>query len=89
MTYERFYTEDEKNKAAEVSRQKFSKNLWEKGVQIIENNVKIYDNEPNCIVEGHLDTEEAIGSSQPITAELPETKTEETIDLDERSGNNN
>lgn len=89
VTYERFYTEDEKNKAAEVIRQKFSKNLLEKGVQIIENNVKIYDNEPNCIVEGHLDTEEAIGSSQPITAELPETKTEETIDLDERSGNNN
>lgn len=67
ITYERFYTEDEKKQAALVIQQKFKKNLIEKGVQIIENNVKIYENESNCIVEGHLETEEAIGRTQAVT----------------------
>lgn len=69
ITYDRFYTEEEKNKLLEATDRQFVKNLIEKGVQIIENNVRILENEKDCIIEGNFITEESIGIKQAVTPE--------------------
>ena len=82
VAYERFYTEEEKKQQAEKIHQAYMKNLMEKGVQIIENNVKILDNESNCTVEGNFITEEAICQKQSIS------EPEKTGESDERNRDN-
>lgn len=79
ITYERFYTEDEAKQLAETMHQNFLEKLIEKGVQILENNVKILRNESDCQIEGHIITEEKIGQIQSIT------EPEETRESDERN----
>ena len=49
------------------------KNLMEKGVQIIENNVKIQENGSSWSVEGTVTVEEQIGLTRYIT-EVEETR---------------
>lgn len=81
VTYERFYTEEEKNQLAERAQSQYLENLMEKGVQIIENNVKILDNESVLTIEGNVTAEELIGQTKATT----ETEGEQIPD--ERSGN--
>ncbi len=80
VRYERFYTEDEENLVSEGIYRNFVKNLEEKGVQIIENNVKILEDEAVCRMEG------TIKARQPITQVQRITDLEETKELDEHSG---
>lgn len=82
VAYERFYTEEEKKQEAEAIHQAYIKNLMEKGVQIIENNVKILDNESNCMVEGNFITVEPITQRQRIS------ESAETGESDERNRDN-
>ena len=78
ISYERPYTEEEKKQAADEINENLKKNLLEKGVQILENHVKILDNESLCQIAIDLVAEEAVGQSQgveiPITQEQEETK---------------
>ena len=63
ITYERPYTEKEKDQLAQTINEEIKKNLLEKGVQILENHVKILDSESLCriamdfVVEGAAGTE--------------------------------
>ncbi len=80
VTYERTYTEEEKNRLAEQIQGQYLENLMEKGVQIIENNVKILDNESVLTIEGHVTAEELIGQTKTAA------QTEGEQLPDERSG---
>ncbi|MEG7529908.1 MAG: sporulation protein YqfD [Hungatella sp.] len=66
QTYERFYTREEENALANQIENLFLKNLMEKGVHIIENNVKILDNESVCRIEGIVTVEKSIGQDLPM-----------------------
>lgn len=66
VEYERFYTEEEKKQIAEKTQRQFLEKLMEKGVHIIENNVKILDNESVCRIEGSVVAESPIGQTQRI-----------------------
>ncbi|MDO5348429.1 MAG: sporulation protein YqfD [Lachnospiraceae bacterium] len=79
--YEAFYTKSEIQQVSEGIYQNFVKNLSEKGVQIIENDVKILEDESVCRMEGVLRTRESITQVQRIT----EPKETENIEY-ERSG---
>lgn len=79
--YERFYTKEELEQVSEGIYQNFIKNLSEKGVQIIENNVKILEDESMCRMAGTIKTKEPIAQVQQIT-DLKETEHIE----DEHSG---
>lgn len=80
VTYERYYTEEEKNQLAEQVQTQYLENLMEKGVQIIENNVKILGDESVLTIEGDVTAQELIGQIKEIT----ETEGEQIPD--ERSG---
>ena len=83
ITYECLYTKEEENDKGTRIHQEFVKNLLEKGVQIIENNVKIQDDGSNCAVNSYVLAVEAIGEQQTIQEE--QMKTEEIIEPDERN----
>ncbi len=85
ISYERPYTEEEKKEIAETINDNIKINLLEKGVQIIENHVKIQDNESQCQVHMDFVTEEAIGKNQSIEVRMMQEEPEETINLDERN----
>lgn len=74
--YDAFYTKEEIGHVAEGIYQNFVKNLGEKGVQIIENDVKILEGESVCKMEGTISAKESIGQIQQIT-DLEETSKEE------------
>lgn len=78
VSYERPYTDQEKELVSEKLRQDQIKNLMEKGVQIIENNVKIQEYDDSWKVEGIIVAEEQIGVKRYIT------EYEETRETDER-----
>ncbi len=78
--YESFYTEEEVKQVSEGIYQNFVKNLSEKGVQIIENNVKILEDGTECQMTGTIQTRESIIQVQRIT--IPE----ETEKINEHSG---
>lgn len=82
MTYERFYTKEEKKQIGKRLQNQFLEKLIEKGVHIIENNVKILGNEFVCTIQGSAVGEELIGMQAQIT------EPEEKIEPDERSGEN-
>lgn len=69
VSYERYYTEEELNAKAQAIHQNFLRNLEEKGVQIIENNVKIRIDETLCHVEGSYRAQGPIGVAQTIREE--------------------
>lgn len=79
--YESFYTKAQMEQVSEGIYQNFVKNLNEKGVQIIENDVKILEDESVCRMEGTITALESIAQIQEIT-ELKETENLEY----ERSG---
>lgn len=81
VTYERPYRQEEKEEEARKLQEYYQKNLMEKGVQIIENNVKIQEDGVLWKVEGVVSGEEQIGRERYIT-EFEET--EETKETDER-----
>lgn len=84
ISYERPYTEEEKNQAAFKVYEDVKKNLLEKGVQILENHVKILDNESLCQIAIDITAEEPIGSAQGMV--IPGTDNrEETNESNERN----
>ena len=82
--YDAFYTEEEIIQVGEGIYQNFVKNLSEKGVQIIENDVKILKDGSSCKMEGKLQAKEPIAQIQQIT-DLEETENGEY----EHSGEHN
>lgn len=80
--YERNYTENEKKQITKTVHHQFMEKLIEKGVHIIENNVRILDNASICKIEGSVTAEESIGQIQRIM------ETEGEAEADERSGDN-
>ena len=79
VSYERPYRQEEKEEEARKLRENYQKNLMEKGVQIIENNVKIQEDGVLWKVEGLVTGEELIGTQRYIT------EFEETKETDERN----
>lgn len=74
--YDAFYSKKELECVAEGIYQNFVKNLSEKGVQIIQNDVKILEGESVCKMEGTISAKESIGQVQQIT-DLKENKEKE------------
>lgn len=74
--YDAFYTKKEIEQVGEGIYQNFVKNLSEKGVQIIQNDVKILEDESVCKMEGTIWTKEPIAQIQQIT-DREETENEE------------
>lgn len=73
VSYERPYTQEEKEEEARILEEEYLKNLTEKGVQIIENNVKIQEYGGSWKAEGNVTVEEQIGVTNYIT-EFEETR---------------
>lgn len=74
ITYEKNYSQEELEGLAEEYKNQIVEKLIEKGVQIIQNNVKILINGSNCQFQVQIDAEERIGVAEPIS------ETEETLD---------
>lgn len=79
VSYERPYTDEEKEQMSLKVQEDYIKNLMEKGVQIIENNVKIQEYGVSWKVEGTVAGEEQIGVKRYIT------EFEETNKIDEHN----
>lgn len=77
--YERFLTKGELEAIKNEINDAKIQNLEQKGVQIIENNVKILDKSSVWVIQGDLVIEDSIGAGQDII------KTEETDQPDERN----
>ena len=71
------YTGEELSAMAEEYRRETEAKLIEKGVQIIENNVTILDNESVCLFRLEMTTEEPAGSPAPIETEMEEEQSAE------------
>ena len=84
ISYERPYTEEEKKELADKMNQEFEKKLLEKGVQILENHVKILDNESLCQIAMDFITDEPVGRQEGIKMQTTE-EPEETNHSDERN----
>lgn len=69
MIYEKNYTVQEKQDAAERLHNQVMKKLMEKGVPIIENNVKILDNSLSFRVQGYMILEEEISAGTTLTTQ--------------------
>lgn len=69
ITYERPYTQEEKEQEAEAYYQQAEKNLLEKGVHILKNHVRILDNESLCQIEVEITAREKIGIGADIREE--------------------
>ncbi len=75
VSYERYYTKEEMDAKGSEIHQNFLHNLSEKGVHIIENNVKILEDASLCHVEGEVIAEGPIGRKEGIS-ENPAPKTD-------------
>ena len=84
VSYERPYTDEEKKELAEQMNQSFQKKLMEKGVQILENHVKILDNESLCQISMDFVTDEPLGRKEALKMQTIE-EPEETNNLNERN----
>lgn len=84
VSYERPYTEEEKKKLADDMDTAFQKKLLEKGVQILENHVKILDNESLCQIAIDYVAEEPVGRPEAVEIQRTE-EPEETINLNEHN----
>ncbi|RGZ01493.1 sporulation protein YqfD [Clostridium sp. AM58-1XD] len=78
-TYERPYTADEKERLKVEVNSQFLEKLGEKGVQIIGNNVRIQESGGGFSVICTADTEEAIGTSRPLTIQEPADDGQEPV----------
>lgn len=96
ITYDAWYS---KKEASEKAERKLSEILWkftQKGMQILENDVKVISDGSNCIVEGTITTMEDIACPQTIPvldegkkqADINTKKTEEILGSDEYNGDN-
>ncbi len=86
ISYERPYTAKEAEEAAKRIEAHYLENLLQKGVQIIENNVKIQENGSFYIIEGQVAAEEMIAIKQPVAdmeqpAETYPKENEETTEI--------
>lgn len=81
VPYEKKYTEKELQCLAEEYKNEISENLIQKGVQIIENNVRILVNGSKCRFEADLITEESIKQEA-----APEEGTGQEADMSEKQG---
>ena len=70
--YERPYTQEEVQEAAEDVQRRYLENLMEKGVQIIENNVKILENGYQYEICAEASGIQQIGFSRPVQPESGE-----------------
>ena len=84
ISYERPYTDEEKNQIAEKTNDSFQKKLLEKGVQILENHVKILDNESLCQISIDVVAKEPVGRQEAIEIQRSE-EPEETNNINERN----
>lgn len=84
ISYERPYTEEEKKQLSESMNENLTKNLLEKGVQILENHVKILDNEFLCQITMDFVTEEAMGKAEELIIQRTE-EPKETDTANERN----
>lgn len=75
--YDKKYTEMELLEIAEEYKNEITENLIEKGVQIIENNVKILVNGSVCRLEASLITEESIKEEAAIQEEITDMSEEQ------------
>ncbi len=86
----RSYTKEEAQKLAQEHLKEFLKNLREKGVQIIKNDVKIRTTAFDCQVSGTIYALEEIGKPVPLTPEAMETEpgssSEEETALESQAG---
>jgi len=82
VLYDRPYTREEVQRLSEQIEEDYLKNLLEKGVHIIENNVKIQENGFFYIIDGTVTGEEMIAISRPVTETDQKTQEqdEETIE---------
>lgn len=76
-TYERFYTEAEKKTIADHAWKELEENLMEKGVHIIENNVKILDSGSLCRIQMEVTGEQLVGRNQPLSLSEERNETDE------------
>lgn len=83
ISYERPYRDNEKQELADKMNQEYEKKLLEKGVQILENHVKILDNESLCQIAIDFVTEEPVGRQEGL--EIQQVEPEETNQSDERN----
>jgi similar to stage IV sporulation protein len=84
ISYERPYTEEEKKQLSEDINERYKKNLIEKGVQILENHVKILDNESLCQIAIDFVADEPVGRQEALKIQRTE-EPEETNHLNERN----
>ena len=84
ISYERPYTEEEKKLLSEDMNERYKKNLIEKGVKILENHVKILDNESLCQVAIDFVAEEPVGRREAFEMQRSE-EPEETNHSNERN----
>ena len=82
IVYDRNYTAEEKTLVAERIHNLLIEKFMEKGVPIIENNVKILDNSLSFRVQSHMTLEEEISTGMNISMQ------EELEQPDEYNGNN-
>lgn len=78
---EKVYTKEEAEQLAAERLNEFCENLRKKGVQILENNVKIQVDEANCTALGKIQVIEKTGTSKPTEIlEIKQTQEEQNID---------
>lgn len=84
ISYERPYKDEEKKELAEKINKDYEKKLLEKGVQILENHVKILDNESLCQIAIDFVTDEPLGRQEALEIQRTE-EPEETNHSNERN----
>jgi similar to stage IV sporulation protein len=80
VSEEKQYTEEEAIERGNKKLREFCENLIEKGVQIVENNVKIHIGKKSCIVDGYLTVIEKTGirvNTEILTIPEERTNTDE------------
>lgn len=84
ISYERPYKDEEKKELADKFNKDYEKKLLEKGVQILENHVKILDNESLCQFTIDFVTDEPFGRQEALEIQRTE-EPEETNHSNERN----
>lgn len=84
ISYERPYKDEEKKELADKLNKDYEKKLLEKGVQILENHVKILDNESLCQIAIDFMTDEPVGRQEALEIQRTE-EPEETNHSNERN----
>lgn len=83
ITENRKYSEDEAIKVSQGKLERFLKEMQEKGIQIIQNDVKIEVSGEKCIASGNITAVECLGEVQYITDEMMSSDNSEEGNQDE------